>query len=125
MRRLVNAVIVLLFLTAPICYAEKVQIERAELEKIKAHIIELQALADSLNAALDEKTLELETIKTELEATKRATRGVWVGAGTGIPWPAISGMISWQIADRIMLWTSGGINKSAYINLGFTARITK
>lgn len=125
MRKLVNAIIVLSLFIAPACYAEKVQIERAELEKIKAHIIELQALADSLNAALDEKALELEAVKAEAEAARRATRGVWVGAGTGIPWPAVSGIISWQIADRFALWTSGGIAKSPYINLGFTARITK
>ena len=106
-------------------YAEKIQIERAELEKIKAHIIGLQAATEELNAVLDEKTLELESVKAELAAAKRATRGLWVGAGTGFPWPAISGIVSWQVADRISLWTSGGMNKYPYINLGFTARITK
>lgn len=123
--KIVSMVLCLILIAGVGWSSEKVWIEVEMLQKIRDQLVELRTLAEKLNAELDVKTMELAKAKAETEKYRKAARGLWIGAGSGMPWPSVAGIVWYQAGDRVGVWSSGGWNGNGFINLGFSARITK
>lgn len=117
--------LILISVAVPAGADEMVMVSRELLEKVREHLLYMQSLCETMAGELTDKELEISALKNQVERMKGNTRGLWVGAGAGLPFPTITGMAGYQFGSRFGLWLNTGYNDGFIIQAGFATRIAK